>query len=198
MGFSVLWASTKMVGYWFQKMALKESWSWNDKTKPDKHFSNGEDIWAIKICFFTDSETKLSFSWPHRHVIMSSPISIHCFTLSKPCVCSFSSLRSCSKPTKFHLSRWPLRLGFSPFSPWTGLKHLGISFSPPKTLKLGTLSHFPSGFVFCYLRMCFFALIYTYIYVYFWVQGRIECLKEEAFMLRCLVLELLRLWLLGL
>ncbi|XP_044504574.1 sec-independent protein translocase protein TATB, chloroplastic [Mangifera indica] len=68
---------------------------------------------------------------------MSSPISIHCFTLSKPCVCSFSSLRSCSKPTKFHLSRWPLHLGFSPFSPWTGLKHLGISFSPPKTLNLG-------------------------------------------------------------
>ncbi|XP_031275724.1 sec-independent protein translocase protein TATB, chloroplastic-like isoform X1 [Pistacia vera] len=66
---------------------------------------------------------------------MSAPVSIHCSTLSKPCIYSLSSLASCPKPTQFHLSKWPLHLGFTPFSPWSGLKHLGISLSP-KTVKL--------------------------------------------------------------
>ncbi|XP_059435238.1 sec-independent protein translocase protein TATB, chloroplastic isoform X1 [Corylus avellana] len=41
-----------------------------------------------------------------------------------------SSHTSHPKTPKFHLSKWVPPLGLSIFSPWSGLKHLGISITP--------------------------------------------------------------------
>ncbi|XP_062154683.1 sec-independent protein translocase protein TATB, chloroplastic [Alnus glutinosa] len=41
-----------------------------------------------------------------------------------------SSLISYPKTPKFHLSKWVPPLGLCLFSPWSGLKHLGISIKP--------------------------------------------------------------------
>ncbi|KAH7557668.1 hypothetical protein ACOSP7_027522 [Xanthoceras sorbifolium] len=69
-------------------------------------------------------------------MVMASPISSTALT----CLCSstFSSTTvslSHPKKTNFCLSTWIPQLGLSPFSTWSGLKHLGVSVTP-KSLNL--------------------------------------------------------------
>lgn len=55
-----------------------------------------------------------------------------------------SSVLSHPKTSTFHLSRLVPPLGLSHFSPWNGLKHLGIQVAP-KSFKSGTIYNL--GFV---------------------------------------------------
>jgi len=73
------------------------------------------------------------------HMVMASAIctptfSSSCFTTKSAIYTSSSSLFSHPKTPKFHLSTWFPPLGLGVFSPWSGLKHLGISITP-KPLK---------------------------------------------------------------
>ncbi|GMY07281.1 sec-independent protein translocase protein TATB, chloroplastic [Fagus crenata] len=63
----------------------------------------------------------------------SSPSS---FTTKSALYTISSSIISYPKTPKFHLSTWGSQLGLCPFSPWSGLKHLGISITP-KSIKSG-------------------------------------------------------------
>ena len=54
------------------------------------------------------------------------------------------------KNQRLHLSAVFPQLGLSPFSPWSGLKHLGVSFRP-KSSKLGTLCDL--GLMYCYAAL---------------------------------------------
>ena len=69
------------------------------------------------------------------HMVMALAIctptfSSSCFTTKSSIYTSFSSLFSHLKTPKFHLSTWFPPLGLGVFSPWSGLKHLGISITP--------------------------------------------------------------------
>ncbi|KAJ4705988.1 Sec-independent protein translocase protein TATB chloroplastic [Melia azedarach] len=71
--------------------------------------------------------------------VMASPISSSHTLLSSSSRASVSPLSyysvSCPKTPKFQFSTWIPQLGLSVFSPWSGLKHLGISVTP-KSLNL--------------------------------------------------------------
>ena len=85
------------------------------------------------------------------------------FTTKSAIYTSSSSLFSHSKTPKFHLSTWFPPLGRGVFSPWSGLKHLGISIAP-KPLKSGTF--FSSGFVLCFLKSV--ESIWNVCFAFFW------------------------------
>lgn len=72
-------------------------------------------------------------------------------TITKSHLFSFPTLQSSYKASKPNLSSWFSLLGSSRFSPYIGLKHLGISISPKSSIPGVNLSYsllffLPSGF----------------------------------------------------
>lgn len=108
-----------------------------------------------------------------------------------------SLLSSHHKTLKFGISLRILQLGISPFSQWSGLKHLGISITP-KSVNNGTYSYLDM------LSFQFLSVLILLLFTYFcWDSwnvvmqwGRVG-VKVERFKHLCLGLEHLRLWLLG-
>ncbi|KAG6706821.1 hypothetical protein I3842_06G000700 [Carya illinoinensis] len=68
---------------------------------------------------------------------LSSPVS----STKSAMYTTSSSLASHSKTPKLHLRKAVPPLGPSLFSPWSGLKHLGILSLTPKSLNSGSSSH---------------------------------------------------------
>ena len=133
------------------------------------------------------------------HMVMASAIctptfSSSRFTTKSAIYTSSSSLFSHPKTPKFHLSTWFPPLGRGVFSPWSGLKHLGISIAP-KPLKSGTFSHLGLCFVFSSQLNPFGmrALLFFEIEMMVVQIGKGD-VRVRWFMHLCLELEHRRLW----
>lgn len=137
---------------------------------------------------------------------LSSPVSS-----TKAVIHTTSSLASHSKTPKLHLPKAVPQLDPGLFSPWSGLKHLGISFTP-KSFNSGSSSHLGSWLFHLldihYSFSCLVCWIYLecdsllYFFHYFFLEMRAVQrgsggVKVWWFMHLFLVLELLRLWSLG-